>query len=396
MSNQNLIAEIAEDTIRYAVYEYERGSDYKILRKRVSENTGIKKGRILDFEYSSRKINNDIKSLEKESDIIFKNISIIINEPEISCTAMSGFKKLNGSKVEKRDLDYILNETKNYISRNQKKNSILHILNSNFILDRKKRNQIPLDLYGDHLSLHITFISLPTNNLKNIKALFNNSDLKIDRVISKPLACGINLLNKNKGARNFILINFDKEVSSISIYEDSSLVSLNFFPFGTNSIYKDICQLCSLKENETRTILKKLNSNNLSNIDSKYLDKKLFTESEFKKLSIKHLQNIASARINEIIDYIFNKNKNLTYLNNKISRLHLFFDDQEILESIGHLFEKSLKIKKEKTQIELLPLNEFSALSGAAELIFKGWEKEAIPLSQRKKSIISGFFERFF
>ncbi len=75
-------------------------------------------------------------------------------------------KKLNGSKVEKRDLDYILNETKNYISRNQKKNSILHILNSNFILDRKKRNQIPLDLYGDHLSLHITFISLPTNNLK--------------------------------------------------------------------------------------------------------------------------------------------------------------------------------------------------------------------------------------
>ena len=90
----------------------------------------------MDFEYSSRKINNDIKSLEKESDIIFKNISIIINEPEISCTAMSGFKKLNGSKVEKRDLDYILNETKNYISRNQKKNSILHILNSNFILDR--------------------------------------------------------------------------------------------------------------------------------------------------------------------------------------------------------------------------------------------------------------------
>ncbi len=81
--------------------------------------------------------------------------------------------------------------------------------------------------------------------------------MKIDRVISKPLACGINLLNKNKGARNFILINFDKEVSSISIYEDSSLVSLNFFPFGTNSIYKDICQLCSLKENETRTILKK-------------------------------------------------------------------------------------------------------------------------------------------
>ena len=55
-----------------------------------------------------------------------------------------------------------------------------------------------------------------------------------------------------------------------------------------------------------------------------------------------------------------------------------------------------LKIDKAKTQIELLPLDHFSALSGATELIFKGWDKEAIPLEIKKKSIISSFFERFF
>ena len=49
-----------------------------------------------------------------------------------------------------------------------------------------------------------------------------------------------------------------------------------------------------------------------------------------------------------------------------------------------------------KTQIELLQLDDFFALSGAAELIFKGWEKEAIPLNKVKKSVISRFFERFF
>ena len=49
----------------------------------------------------------------------------------------------------------------------------------------------------------MTFISLPKNNLKNIKALFNNNDLKIDRIISKPLACGINLLNQNKKIKIF-------------------------------------------------------------------------------------------------------------------------------------------------------------------------------------------------
>ena len=396
MDQEKLIAEIAEDKIQYVIYQQDEKLEYKILKKKISNNTGIKQGKILDFHYTADKINQDLKDLEKVSNKIFRNISIIVNEPEISCTNLSGFKKLNGSKVEKRDLDYLLNEGKSSILKNQEKNSILHILNSNFILDKTKQKKIPVDLHGDHLSLHMTFISLPTNNLKNIKALFNNSDLKIDRVISKPLACGIDLLNKNKGAKNFILVNFDKEVSSISIYEDSSLVFLKIFPFGTNSIYRDVIQLCSLKEKEARIIINKLDFRNIEDIKNKYIEKDMFTESEFKKLSINHLNNIVTARVEEMSNYIFNKNKNLNYINNRIPRIHLFFEDKDVLENFGKLFKESLNIDTTKTQIELLPLNEFSALTGAAELIFKGWDKEAIPMINKKKSMISSFFARFF
>ena len=396
MDQEKLIAEIAEDKIQYVIYQQDEKLEYKILKKKISNNIGIKQGKILDFHYTADKINQDLKDLENVSNKIFRNISIIVNEPEISCTNLSGFKKLNGSKVEKRDLDYLLNEGKSSILKNQEKNSILHILNSNFILDKIKKNKIPVDLHGDHLSLHMTFISLPTNNLKNIKALFNNSDLKIDRVISKPLACGIDLLNKNKGAKNFILVNFDKEVSSISIYEDSSLVFLKIFPFGTNSIYRDVIQLCSLKEKEARIIINKLDFRNIEDIKNKYIEKDLFTESEFKKLSINHLNNIVTARVEEMSNYIFNKNKNLNYINNRIPRIHLFFEDKDVLENFGKLFKESLNIDTTKTQIELLPLNEFSALTGAAELIFKGWDKEAIPMINKKKSMISSFFERLF
>ena len=118
---------------------------------------------------------------------------------------------------------------------------------------------MPLDLYGDHLSLHMTFISLPTNNLKNIRSLFDSSDLKIDRVISKPLVCGVDLLSKNQDLKNFVIINFDKEVSSISLYEDTSLVFLKTYPFGTNSIYRDIAQLCTVKENQIKDIMTRIN-----------------------------------------------------------------------------------------------------------------------------------------
>jgi len=393
---ERLIAEIADDQIRYVVYQQQTDLEYKILNKKISENVGIKKGRILDFDYTSKKINEDIKNIESESKKVFKNISIVVNEPEVSCTNLTGFKKLNGSKVEKRDLDYILNEAKSSIVKNQEKNSILHILNSNFILDKIKQDKIPVDLHGDHLSLHMTFISLPTNNLKNIRALFNNSDLKIDRVISKPFVCGIDLLSKNQGLKNFVIINFDKEVSSTSLYEDSSLVFLRTFPFGTNFIYRDMAQLCSLKEVEIKSIIKELNLDKKIEQENKYIDKKFFTESQFKKLSINHLRDIINARINEMVNYVFNKNKNLNYINGKIFHIYLLFEDDDISQNLGESFLGHLKSNSKTTQKELLPPNNFWALSGAAELIFKGWYKEAIPLKDRKKSIISSFFGRFF
>ena len=173
MSKEKLIAEIAEDQIHYVIYEQDENLQQKVLTKKIFSNSGIKKGKILDFEYASKKIKKDLEILEKETNLIFKNVSVIINESDILSTNLSGFKKLNGSRVEKRDLDYILNEGKSAILKNQNQNSILHILNSNFFLDRRKKNKIPLNLHGDHLGLHMTFISLPKNNLKNIRALFN-------------------------------------------------------------------------------------------------------------------------------------------------------------------------------------------------------------------------------
>ena len=396
MTEERLIAEITEDKIQYIFCKRDDNSAYKILKKKISENNGIRKGKILDFESASKKISNDVRDLEKELNKIFKNISIIINEPETFCTNLSGFKKLNGSKVERKDLEYILNEAKSYILKNQEKNSIIHILNSNFTLDKIKANKIPLGLHGDHLSLHITFISLPTNNLKNIKALFNSCDLKIYRVISKPLVCGLDLLTKNKDTKNFVQINFNKESSSISLFENSSLVFLKIFPFGTNSIYKDVIQLCSINEKEIRNIIKKINLNNKKKVENQFIEKNFFIESDFKKLSVDHLKNIIEARIIDMIDYIFNKNKNLNYVNRSNIRAHLFFEDDNILENLGEIFLENFKIDKKTNQIHLLKLNDFLALSGAAELIFKGWDKEAIPLIHKKKSLISSFFERFF
>ena len=139
-----------------------------------------------------------------------------------------------------------------------------------------------------------------------------------------------------------------------------------------------------------------LDFSNLNENKNKYLDKKFFIKSDFKKLSIEHIQSIIDARVKEIIDYTYNQNENLNYLENKVSNLHLFFENKNIYKNLESSFKKFLNINSNKVFLESSVKDDLGSLLGAAELIFKGWHNVAIPFSNKKKSIISGFFERFF
>tara|TARA_B100001123_G_scaffold450671_1_gene622868 strand:+ start:2695 stop:3891 length:1197 start_codon:yes stop_codon:yes gene_type:complete len=392
---KKLFAEINDQEIRYAVFQLAEDSNYKLIAKKNSKNNGIKHGVVTDLNIAIETVARDLKEIEKNLDKVFDSINLIINQREMSSTNVTSFKKLNGAKVEKRDLDYILNEGKISISKNEEKNSILHILNSNFYLDKKRRDKIPLNIFGDHLGLQMTFLSLPKNNIKNIKNLFENNDLKVDRLLCRPLTTGINLVNENDSLKNFFLLNIDDELSTISIYENSSLVFFRTFSFGTNVIRRDLSQLCSIKDQEVISILNEINFNKKIEDKKKYIDQKFFKESQFTKLSLSHFRDIIDSRIQEMMNYLFNKNSNLNYFKNKLSHIYLVFENKVFQENLGEIFTGNLNFNSDKIALRLIALDDLPLL-GAAELTFRGWHAEAVPYVQEKKSLFTGVFSRFF
>ena len=394
-NKEKLFAEINDQEIRYAVFQAEDNLNYNLITKKNSKNLGIKNGLVTDLDVATEIVSKDIKEIEEKLDKVFESINLIINQREMSSTNVTSFKNLNGAKVEKRDFDYILNEGKISISQNEEKNSILHILNSNFYLDKKRRDKIPLNIFGDHLGLQMTFVSLPKNNVKNIKSLFENNDLKVDRLLCRPLVTGINFINEKSSLKNFFLLNIDDELSTISIYENSTLVFFKTFPFGTNSIYRDLSQLCSIKDDEARSILNELNFNKKNENKTKYIDEKFFKESQFTKLSCSHLSDIIHSRIQEIMNYLFNKNSNLIYFKNKISHMYFVFENKVFQKNHLDIFKTYLDYDSDKIIFKSITLDDLPLL-GAAELTFKGWHAEAIPFVQQKKSFFSGVFSRFF
>ena len=91
---------------------------------------------------------------------------------------------------------------------------MIHIFNHNYIVDGKNFIEEPIDVYADHLSHEMTFITMPKNNLKNIYQTFIDCDIEVERIISSTFALGTNLLNYNELEFGSTLVNFGFEKTS--------------------------------------------------------------------------------------------------------------------------------------------------------------------------------------
>ena len=191
-----LIINLSDNKIILFVVSYNKNKDYKLIKNIRIDSEGIQNGKIVDIDLVTKLVKKKINLIEDEINYFFSKASVIINPKNVNCINISGYKKLNGSQVSKEDITYILNDIKTIITSNEDKHSLIHLFNSSFSLDSDNLENLPIGLFGEFYNQNMTFFLVNKNILKNIKLVFNNCGLNIDRIILKPFVEGINLLKK--------------------------------------------------------------------------------------------------------------------------------------------------------------------------------------------------------
>ena len=253
-----------------------------------------------------------------------------------------------------------------------------------------------IGLHGEFYSQQLTFFLITKNEEKNLKLVFNKCGIDLEKIILEPFATNLELIKKNSN-KIFSSINIGKSNSSISVFYKSSFIYYEVFNFGSDIIINDVCKVCSL----TNEIVRKIFSENiLDNLDinneEKYLDKKYFNKSIFRKISFSHLNDIIFSRVIELADLIYLKNINTTQIKSKNEFIYFNFEDEEISQNIKDNFKKIFKDKQKFYFPSPTQDEHFKKFISAADLFANGWKKEAIPLIQTKKSIISRLFASLF
>ena len=405
MSNEDSIGviELGNKNNKCLIFKIQN-NNIEILSNSITPSEGIHNDVIVSLAKATNSIRSSISNAEKKAKVSLKKINVVFEQPDFLCTKFSKHRKIDGSKIYKEDIAFLLKEAKKQLIHNDKNQSIIHIFNHNYIVDGKAFIEEPIGVYADLLKHEMTFITVPKNNLKNINQVFNDCDIEIERLISRTFALGVQYINKKDLEYGSVLLDLDSEKISLGLFKNLAIVHSITFPFGIDHITKDISKVCSLNLEESENIRNKIdylfqNGQDLFD-ESSNLKNTYFIDTNFRKISKNLIFDVIKSRLDEIIDKLkkqlivpgFNLNTGINFLifGNGANLLNI---DKYFVNFFGQNVKCIDKSKlREKKDME----KNFLACLGALKIIKDGWETEAIPKRVDKNIEKVGFFAKIF
>jgi len=376
----------------------------EILSTSITPSEGIHNDAVVNLSKASQAIRTCISNNEKKAKVSLKKINVVFEQPDFLCTKFSKNKKIDGSKIHKDDIDFLLKEAKKQLILNDKKQSIIHIFNYNYIVDGKTFIDEPIGVYADSLTHEIVFITIPKNNLKNINQAFINCDIEIERLISRTFTLGVELLNHKELEFGSAIVDLGFEKISFGLFKNLALVHSITFPIGMNHITKDISKVCSLNLEESENIRNNIDFSFQDNQtlfdENDYLKNIYFTNSNFRKISRNLILNVIKARLDEIFDTL--KKQLIVPGFNLTSGINILLAGGgsnlfNIEKYFTNFFGPNVKLaNKNSIKFDINLEKNFASCLGALKIIKDGWETEAIPNVGSKNIKKIGFFAKIF
>ena len=230
-------------------------NNFKLLEKLFLPIAGMKENKILDLDRFSSLIKKNVLSIEQKINYTFKDIIIVLDNLNISFLNFCGFKKLNGTQISKENITYILNSLKSCVDEFEKNKKILHIFNSEYCLDKKKLDNLPIGLFGDFYSHELSFSLINKNDYKNLENIFKRCNLKIKKILLESFVKGSIVNEINPTIDTFFYIEIEASNSKIFYVENNAIKFEQKFNFGTDIIVKDICKITSLGNNSVKNFI---------------------------------------------------------------------------------------------------------------------------------------------
>lgn len=329
----------------------------------------------LDLSKTEYVVEKTISQIEKKTDEYLDDINLLVDSVDTLPIGLSLAKEIDNKKIDKEEIQYLIQSAKQQILKSNTDYEVLHILITNYKINNINYPFLPIDKECNHLSIDILFICFPKMLIKNLEDLFHKKDVSIKQILFSSYTKSLNYKDQFGFHNKSAFIDMGYEKTSIIYYKNQNFYFFHILPVGSHHITKDISKILNIDLIKSEKA--KLNFDK----DNNFLRKN--------KLSLELIKKIIFARVEEILEistkFISDKENvdNLEQL-----RLVLMGEGSKI---IANRYKQDISITND---IDLFDETAFDICESGLKLIEGQNKQEVVIIPKRPKK--KGFFEKLF
>ena len=326
--------DVGASKVSCVIGQVNKFSEIEVIGYGLSNNSGIKKGQIIDPERVSKSIKEAVGNAEEISDLSVNSAYVNIKGMNVRIE-----KVVMESDVEKPDDGMTINDIYNLFEKIQvstkldKDEQIIDILPYEYRVNGRVYKEEPIGAFCKTFAMEVEVVIAKGSYIAGLQQSLRLAGLKLDGLILETLATSNIVLMPEEKEMGVLLVDIGGGHTDISVYKNSKIEFYTTIPVGGEHITNDIALTFDISTDEAEKLKKQYNLAIMAMITNNH-DVKLSSKSNQEESIIKcsDIVQVIEARIKEIYQIM----KKMIIDNNLSSRIEcMVLTGQGISQIVG-------------------------------------------------------------
>ena len=298
--------DIGVSKVSCVIGQVNKFSEIEVIGYGLSNNSGIKRGQILDYERVGQSIKDAVNSAEQISELSVNSSYVNIKGMNVRIE-----KVVMESEVERPNDGMTVNDiynlyTKIQIStRLERDEQIIDILPMAYIVNGRVYKDEPIGAFCKTFQMEVEVVIARGDYIDGIQKALKYADLKIDGLILETLATSNIILMPEEKQSGVLMLDIGGGHTDISVYKNDRLEFYTTLPVGGDHITNDISMTFNISTDEAEKLKRQYNLALVSMITNNH-EIKLTSKADASNDIIKcsEIVQVIEARIKEVYQLV--------------------------------------------------------------------------------------------
>lgn len=298
--------DIGVSKVSCVIGQVNKFSEIEVIGYGLSNNSGIKRGQILDYERVGQSIKDAVNSAEQISELSVNSAYVNIKGMNVRIE-----KVVMESEVERPDDGMTVNDIYNLYTKVQistkleRDEQIIDIIPSAYVVNGRVYKDEPIGAFCKVFQMEVEVVIARGEYIEGVQKSLKYAGLKIDGLILETLATSNIILMPEEKQSSVLMLDIGGGHTDISLYRKDKLDFYTTLPVGGNHITNDIALTFDISTDEAEKLKRQYNLALVSMITNNH-EVKLTTKASGQNDVIKcsEIVTVIEARIKEVYQLV--------------------------------------------------------------------------------------------